>query len=165
MVPNIIIKSRKNRLKLLIAAAVSTAVAVLVICLSAAGDSGSVDLNKCGGVSGFLSRFSLEYQSLISSRQVLLPQKDDEAFAQYGEFQSKLGFNILKFSGKRVEERYLKLKNKTDKGNRLYAVVYIYKEKVIAAHLTSLEQGSEPMPLGAFSTQDEAYCLICQKIG
>ena len=108
------------------------------------------DLSDTGGAGGFLREFSLDFDSLESSRELTLPPKDDEAFAKYSELQSEIGLNVLKFSGKKVEQRYLKLKNKTKSGHRLYAVLYIHKTRVVACHLTTLLEGSEILPINAF---------------
>ncbi len=101
------------------------------------------DLTKTGGVEGFLRQFSLEVQDELSCREITLPQADDKIFADYADFQQKLGFKVIEFSGKKVEERYLKLKNKTEKGKTVYAVIITLKERVVAAHLTTFEQGRE----------------------
>ena len=110
----------------------------------------SFDLNETGGAGGFLSQFSLEYDKEMSKRELTLPSKNDKVFTEYADFQSELGLNILKFSGKRVEERYLRLKNKSKSGEKLYAVLYIYKEEIIAAHLTALEQEAGLLQITAF---------------
>ncbi len=137
-----------------LAAAASVLLAILVsFCFSEKPVSSteySFDLSETGGVGGFLSQFLLDYESLLSTREITLPSKDDAIFADYGKFLSDFGMDVLNFSGKRVEERYLKLKNKAKKGQSLYAVVYIYKEKLIAAHLTTLEFDSEILPITAF---------------
>lgn len=137
-----------------LAVAVTALLAVLVsLCFSGKSEAGtecSFDLKETGGVGGFLSGFSLDYERQVSQRELTLPSKDDKAFAEYGEFQSSVGLNILKFSGKKVEERYLKLKNKSKKGKALYAVLYIYKDRVIGAHLTTLEEGVSPVSIKAF---------------
>ncbi|MBR3987977.1 MAG: DUF4830 domain-containing protein [Clostridia bacterium] len=137
-----------------VAAAFSVLLAVVVsLCFSGrSGDSTeySFDLRETGGVSGFFAQFSLDYESLLNTRELTLPAKDDETFVGYGDFQSKIGLDILRFSGKKVEERYLKLKNKSKSGKPLYAVLYIIKDKVIACHLTTLEEGSELLLLTAF---------------
>lgn len=126
---------------------------LLSFCFSATSENTAefvFDLKEIGGVGGFLSRFSLDYETTLNSRQVTLPGKNDEVFAEYDSLQEKIGLSILKFSGKRVEERYIKLKNKNSRNQTLYAVLYIYKDKVIGAHLTSLCEGSENLPLTAF---------------
>lgn len=152
------ILSRRGKVKfaVIFAALLFTALAAVVISLCSFGRGGEgslgyvCDLKETGGAGGFLSQFSLEYERQESTRELTLPMRDDAVFRDYGDFQSSLGFNVLKFSGKRVEERYLKLKNKTQKGETLYAVLYIYKEKVIAAHLTTLAEQSEMLPITAF---------------
>ena len=129
-----------------------TAVSVVIMWLcnvrSGAGESDfPFSLETFGGIDGFLEAYSLEAEDTLSVREVTLPSENDENFRGYGDFLSDLGMDILKFSGKRVEERYLKLKNKTEKGQTLYAVMYIYKEKVIGVHLTTLEQDQNILPL------------------
>ena len=129
-----------------------TAVSVVIMWLcnvrSGAGESDfPFELETFGGIDGFLEVYSLEAEDTLSVREVTLPSENDENFRGYGEILSDLGMDILKFSGKRVEERYLKLKNKTEKGQTLYAVMYIYKEKVIGVHLTTLEQDQNILPL------------------
>ncbi len=140
---------------LVLSAVVLTALLAVIASLCFKGESQSggdyiFDLTECGGVGGFLNQFSLDYDNQVSTRELTFPSKDDEAFVDYGEILSELGMNVLEFSGKRVEERYLKLKNKTEKGQTLYAVVYIHKEKVAAAHLTTLHYGDELLPMTAF---------------
>lgn len=106
------------------------------------------DLKKVGSVENFLAELGLTYESQESVREITLPSEDDKVFAEYLGFQRKQGMDMGRFSGKKVEERYLRLKNKDRKNKSLYAVLYIYKEKVIGGHLTTLEQGVPLMPLG-----------------
>lgn len=133
-----------------------TAVAVVIMWLcSVRGGAGNsrfpFDLKTGGGVEGFLKLYSLTAEDTESVREITLPSKDDATFCAYDEFLSELGMNILEFSGKRVEERYLKLKNRTEKGQTLYAVMYIHNGKVIGGHLTALVQGEECLPLNGLS--------------
>ncbi len=137
---------KRKLLFICLAIAVTAVLAVVLsFCISDSPENAgrSFDLKETGGVSGFLSQFSLNFQSQVSSRELTLPSKDDEILVEYQKLQSQIGLNILKFSGKRVEERYLKLKNKNSSGQRLYAVIYIYNEEVIAAHLTTLQEGAQ----------------------
>lgn len=149
--------NRKTKVKFIIILSAFVLTVLLAVVLSLfysrenTDKSGYVfDLNKTGGVGGFLSQFDLEYERQENVRELTLPEKDDKIFAEYASLQEKLSLDVLKFSGKKVEERYLKLKNKTEKGRQLYAVLYIFKERIIAAHLTDLEQNSELLPITAF---------------
>lgn len=133
-----------------------TAVAVVIMWLcdvqKAGGESGfPYVLESSEGIAGFLGKYSLEYAGTENVREITLPLKDDATFSAYDEFLSGIGMNILEFSGKKVEERYLKLKNKTPKGQPLYAVLYIYGEKVVGGHLTTFEQGEDYLLLDAFT--------------
>lgn len=149
-----VFKGKKGVILAVLSAFALTALAAVIIslCFSQGKEKSeySFDLNQTGGVGGFLAQFGLEYESQLSRRQFTLPQKDDEVFCSYSDFQGELGLSILKFAGKSVEERYLKLKNKTEKAQSLYAVMYIYKERVVAVHLTTLEQNAELLPITAF---------------
>ena len=145
----------KRKLIFILSAVAVTAILAVLLSFCFSGGSKNTagyvfDLKETGGVGGFLSQFSLDFESTVNSRQITLPPKSDETFAEYDNLQGKIGLSILKFSGKRVEERYLKLKNKTSRNQQLYAVLYIYKDKVIAAHLTSLCEGSENLPITSF---------------
>ena len=144
----------KRRLLFVFSAVAVTVILAVTLAFCFSESSGNkdyaFDLNKTGGVGSFLGQFSLEYESQESSRVLTLPDKSDSTFAEYDSLQGKIGLGILKFSGKKVEERYLKLKNKNSKGQRFYAVLYIHKSKVIGAHLTTMIEGSENLPLTAF---------------
>lgn len=143
---NINTSKPKTRIVIILSAVVLTALAAVLV--SVFWQSGTdtaafeTDLAKTGGVEGFLGQFSLEVQDEISRREITFPQSDDKVFSEYGGFQEKLGFKVLELSGKKVEERYLRLKNKNEKGKTLYAVVITLKERVVAAHITTFEQGA-----------------------
>lgn len=145
----------KRKFVFIFSAVALTAVVAVLLSFCFSGSSENIrgyvfDLKETGGVGGFLSQFSLDFDTAISSRQITLPDKNDETLKQYESLQSKIGLSILKLSGKKVEERYLKLKNKTEKNRQLYAVLYIYKDRVAGGHLTDLYEGSQNLPLEAF---------------
>ena len=96
------------------------------------------NLSECGSVEGFLRNLGLEPAGELSCREITLPEKDDEVFSDYCDFLKNAGFKLMEFSRKRVEERYLRLKNKTPDGKPLYAVVLTFKGQVIGGHLTTL---------------------------
>ena len=148
------INASKLKAKLIVVASAIVLTALAAVAVSVLWGGGSealafeTDLGKIGGAEGFLGQFSLEVSEELSRREITLPKADDEVFSEYADFQHKLGFKVLELSEKEVEERYLKLKNKTEKGKTLYAVILILKEKVVAAHLTTFEQGTGILPLG-----------------
>lgn len=108
------------------------------------------DIKDCGSVSEFLRNLRLEPLREESKRDITLPDSSDEVFSEYCGFLEKAGFRLMEFSRKRVEERYLKLKNKTADGKHFYAVLYTYKEQVIGAHLTTLSQNEPLMQICEF---------------
>lgn len=147
-------KRTKVKVLVIVSAFVLTAVAAFIVSGVCKGQDDGLgfvtDLGKAGGVDGFLAQFFLEVDREESIREITLPSEDDRVFSDYCNFQSEIGLKLLEFSGKKVEERYLRLKNKSERGKALFAVLYTYKERVIAVHLTTLEQGSELIPIVAF---------------
>lgn len=141
----------KTKIIFILSAFIVAVLAAVLVSVFWPGVKSSADfetnLSKTGGIEGFFEQFSIEVDSEISKREITLPQKDDKVFSEYAEFQQKLGFKVLELSGKKVEERYLKLRNKTEKGKTLYAVVLTLKERVVAMHLTTFELGSELISL------------------
>lgn len=144
---------RKAKILAILSAVLLTLAVLVFVCvnMSTSQNQGYVfDLKETGGLGGFLGQFALSFESQESSRFLNLPPKNDEIFKEYNSLQSKIGLNVLKFSGKKAEERYIKLKNKDSKDKTLYAVVYIYKERVVGAHLSTLCEGAENLPLTLF---------------
>lgn len=107
----------------------------------------NLEISESRSVSDFLAQFDLVYAREVSCRSITLPQKEDKIFSEYGEGLRMQGFDILKLSGKEVVELVAELENKDSQGEVLYAVVYIYKEKAVGAHLTTFLQGSDNIML------------------
>ena len=145
---------RNKKLKfvaILSVCALAALVAVRVVTINSGDKKPHTDfetnLSECGSVEGFLRRLGLECEDEISHREITLPDEDDRVFSQYCDFLKNAGFRLMEFSRKRVEERYLKLKNKTPDGKPLYAVVLTCKGQVAGAHLTTLLENSGIMQI------------------
>lgn len=91
----------------------------------------------------FLEQFGLLPEKITDSCEVTIPSDFNETYDDYNEIQKEIGLDLKKFKGKSVQKITYKLKNSKTK----YAVLLIYKGKVIGGHLTNGEYGSENLPL------------------
>lgn len=78
------------------------------------------------------------------SRKVTIPAEFNDTYEEYNNLQKQIGLNLEKFKGKTASEVRFELENSEEK----YAVLLIYNEKVIGAHLTNGEYGQSNLPLG-----------------
>lgn len=91
----------------------------------------------------FLEQFGLSPVKNTDSCEVTVPTDFNDTYEEYNELQKEIGLNLEKFKGKSVQKVTYELKNSKTK----YAVLLIYKGKVIGGHLTNGEYGSENLPL------------------
>lgn len=99
----------------------------------------SADDEKCP----FLNQFGLTSQRIADIRKVKIPNEFNDTYENYNNLQKKIGLNLEKFKGKTADKVTYQLNGKKAK----YAVLLIYKGKVIGGHLTNGEYGSENLPL------------------
>ena len=91
----------------------------------------------------FLEQFGLSPVKNTDSCEVTVPTDFNDTYEEYNELQKEIGLNLEKFKGKSVQKVTYELENSKTK----YAVLLIYKGKVIGGHLTNGEYGSENLPL------------------
>lgn len=91
----------------------------------------------------FLEQFGLSPVKNTDSCEVTVPTDFNDTYEEYNELQKEIGLDLEKFKGKSVQKVTYELKNSKTK----YAVLLIYKGKVIGGHLTNGEYGSENLPL------------------
>lgn len=91
----------------------------------------------------FLEQFDLSSEKITDSCEVTIPTDFNDTYEQYNELQKEIGLDLEKFKGKSVQKITYELKNCKTK----FAVLLIYKGKVIGGHLTNGEYGSENLPL------------------
>lgn len=91
----------------------------------------------------FLEQFGLSPVKNTDSCEVTVPTDFNDTYEEYNELQKEIGLDLEKFKGKSVQKVTYELKNSKAK----YAVLLIYKGKVIGGHLTNGEYGSENLPL------------------
>lgn len=70
----------------------------------------------------------------LSSQRVVIPETFDETYASYNELQKKSGFDLKKYRGK---EAILYTYEVTNADEKAFANLLVYKNRVIAADVTS----------------------------
>ena len=103
----------------------------------------SLKCDKDDEQSAFLQQCGLSPLKITDSCEVIIPTEFNDAYEHYNELQKEIGLDLEKFKGKSVQKVTYELKNSKTK----YAVLLIYKGKVIGGHLTNGEYGSENLPL------------------
>ena len=91
----------------------------------------------------FLEQFGLLPVKITDSCEVIIPTDFNDTYEEYNKLQKEIGLDLEKFKGKSVQKVTYELKNSKAK----YAVLLIYKGKVIGGHLTNGEYGSKNLPL------------------
>lgn len=105
----------------------------------------SLDAENTVAQVSFLKQFGYTaVADSAESRRVTIPAEFNDAYEEYNNLQKQIGLNLEKFKGKTASEVRFELENSEEK----YAVLLIYNEKVIGAHLTNGEYGQSNLPLG-----------------
>lgn len=91
----------------------------------------------------FLEQFGLSSEKITDSCEVTIPSDFNATYEEYNNLQKSIGLDLEKFKGKSAQ----KVTYELDTGKTKYAVLLIYKGKVIGGHLTNGEYGSENLPL------------------
>lgn len=103
----------------------------------------SLKCDKDGEQCTFLEQFGLSPVKITDSCEVTVPKEFNDTYERYNELQKEIGLDLEKLKGKSVQKVTYELENSKTK----YAVLLIYKGKVIGGHLTNGEYGSENLPL------------------
>lgn len=91
----------------------------------------------------FLEQFGLLPVKIADNCEVVIPTEFNQTYEKYNELQKKIGLDLEKFKGTSAQKITYELKNSKTK----FAVLLIYKGKVIGGHLTDGEYGSNNLPL------------------
>lgn len=92
----------------------------------------------------FLEQFGLTpVADSVSKKEVIIPTDFNAVYEEYNELQKAVGLDLTKFKGKKAEMVTYELENATAR----YAVLLIYNDTVIGAHLTNGEYGESNLPL------------------
>lgn len=92
----------------------------------------------------FFSRFGFEIdEDSTESDRVTIPAVFNDTYEKYNGLQKRIGLDLEPYQGKTVERIKFALSDGTDR----QAVMLVYKDKVIGAHITSGVYGDENQPL------------------
>ena len=104
----------------------------------------SLDAEGTQAQCDFLEQFSLEVvPDTAQTETVTIPMEFNDTYNQYNELQKKIGLDLSRYKGRVAEEITYELKNSETK----YAVLLVYENIVIGAHLTNGEYGQSNLPL------------------
>ncbi len=78
-------------------------------------------------------------------KNILIPSDFNSVYEEYNGLQRQIGLDLNKFKGKNAQEITYNIKNADDN----FAVLVVYSDKVIGAHITNGEYGGRNMPLTA----------------
>ena len=76
----------------------------------------------------------------VAAEEVTIPAEWDETYEQYAALQQAQGFNLDKLRGKTATEYTYHITNYPEKDN-VVAHILVYKDKIVAADLSDMEQG------------------------
>lgn len=92
----------------------------------------------------FLEQFSLQtVPDTVQVEKVTIPAEFNDTYNQYNELQKQIGLDLSRYKGRVAEKITYELKNSETK----YAVLLVYENRVIGAHLTNGEYGQSNLPL------------------
>lgn len=103
----------------------------------------SLTFQKEDDGAGFLEQFGLSVDKLVDNSEVKIPSEFNDTYNEYNKLQNEIGLDLEKFRGKTAQKITCRLKDSSTQ----FAVLLVYKEKVIGAHLTNGEYGSKNLPL------------------
>ena len=82
----------------------------------------------------------------VRSEELIVPENFDESYDDYLALQSKQGFDLTKYAGKRIKRYTYTVTNYSDSEAEVHAALLIYKNKVIGGQLQAAD-GSFVIPL------------------
>ena len=82
----------------------------------------------------------------VMIEELMIPESFDESYDEYLALQSKQGFDLTKYTGKRIKRYIYDITNYPDSGIDMQAALLIYKNKVVGGQLQATD-GSLVLPL------------------
>lgn len=127
--------------KIMLGMAAAAALILCLILLLGGGEDASQ--TAAPAISGndarvkFLTDFGWDVTtSPTESSQVKIPEKSSEVFDRYNALQKGQGFDLSKFSGKKVMRYVYKVNNYPGATEPVYATLLVYKDTIIGGDIT-----------------------------
>lgn len=82
----------------------------------------------------------------VMIEELMIPETFDESYDDYLALQTQQGFDLTKYTGKRVKRYIYDITNYPDSNTKMQAALLVYKNKVIGGQLQATD-GSLVLPL------------------
>ena len=92
----------------------------------------------------FLKSFGWEVTTTpVESGQVRIPTETTEVFDRYNRLQQAQGYDLMKYSGKKVMRYVYKVTNYPGATDPVFATVLVYKNQIIGGDITNTAAGGK----------------------
>ena len=92
----------------------------------------------------FLKSFGWEVTTTpMESGQVRIPTETTEVFDRYNQLQQAQGYDLMKYSGKKVMRYVYKVTNYPGATDPVFATVLVYKNQIIGGDITNTAAGGK----------------------
>ena len=135
-----VMTAKVNLKKVLLALAAVAALILALIALLGGGKSTQTSapaVSDNDGRVNFLKGFGWEVTtSPVESSQVKIPSETSPVFERYNNLQKSQGYDLNKFSGKKVMRYVYKVNNYPGATEPVYATLLIYKNEILGGDVT-----------------------------
>ena len=144
----LIMTTKVDKRKLLIAAVAAVAAIALLIALGGGDSAPTASMSTAPAADTndarvkFLTDLGWEVTpSPAETGEVRIPKAGDEVFDRYNELQKSQGYDLTKYAGKKVMRYVYQINNFPDAKEPVYATVLVYKDRIIGGDITDTTPG------------------------
>ena len=87
---------------------------------------------------GFMKGFGIEVADSEQSQSFVIPKSFDRVILGYNEIQKKQGLDVSKYTRKKITRYTYEVTNSSCEG-KVYANLFVYRNRIIACDLSSLD--------------------------
>ena len=105
-------------------------------------------IRSYGDMAAFIAQFGWEIKKEpVSDISVVVPEGFSQTFAEYARMQKEQGFDLSELTGKTVRRVSFEVTNYPDAEETALATLFIYRERVVGADLSSADPRGFVLPL------------------
>lgn len=141
-----IMTAKVNIKKVLIVLGAIAALLIGIIALFGGKDTATTSATVSDNDSrvSFLKSFGWEVTTTpMESGQVRIPTETTEVFDRYNQLQQAQGYDLMKYSGKKVMRYVYKVTNYPGATDPVFATVLVYKNQIIGGDITNTAAGGK----------------------
>ena len=141
-----IMTAKVNMKKVLIVLGAIAALLIGIIALFGGKDTATTSATVSDNDSrvSFLKSFGWEVTTTpMESGQVRIPTETTEVFDRYNQLQQAQGYDLMKYSGKKVMRYVYKVTNYPGATDPVFATVLVYKNQIIGGDITNTAAGGK----------------------